>query len=232
MLKTKTSSNSAIQKGLILFAGDPRGDYIAVELVDGRLYFIHNFGRRERRTQFSQRIVADGQAHEVEMRFYGSHVDLRVDDVRERLDLTSGERLPASLGTMYVAGFPNYQQLPWMVWSRESYLGCLTDLRVRVCLPVCLFFCVSVCIFVWLCLSVSVFVSVSVCLSVSLSLILSLSVSVFVSVSVCLSVCLSPSLSLTHTHTCTHACTHTFTPFGVVSMRKLEQNVFNYTLHK
>ena len=134
MLKTKISSNSAIQKGLILFAGDPRGDYIAVELVDGRLYFIHNFGRRERRTQFSQRIVADGQAHEVEMRFYGSHVDLRVDDVRERLDLTSGERLPASLGTMYVAGFPNYQQLPWMVWSRESYLGCLTDLRVRVCL--------------------------------------------------------------------------------------------------
>ena len=113
-----------------------------MELLDGRLYFVHNFGRRERRTQFSQKIVADGQTHEVEMRFYGSHVDLRVDDIRERLDLTSGERLPASLSSMYVAGYPNYQQLPWMVWSRESYLGCLNDLRVRLggccCFCVCL----------------------------------------------------------------------------------------------
>ena len=190
-LKTKISSNSAIQKGLILFAGDPRGDYIAVELVDGRLYFIHNFGRRERRTQFSQRIVADGQAHEVEMRFYGSHVDLRVDDVRERLDLTSGERLPASLGTMYVAGFPNYQQLPWMVWSRESYLGCLTDLRVRVCLPVCLFFSVSVWVFVWLCLSVCA------CLCLHLSVCLCLPPPLYMSLSP--SICLS--VSHTHSHT-------------------------------
>ena len=215
MLKTKTSSNSAIQKGLILFAGDPRGDYIAVELVDGRLYFIHNFGRRERRTQFSQRIVADGQAHEVEMRFYGSHVDLRVDDVRERLDLTSGERLPASLGTMYVAGFPNYQQLPWMVWSRESYLGCLTDLRVRVCLPVCLFVFLCFCVYLCLALSVCLCVCLRLCLSVCLSLSPSLSpppslcMSLSLSLSLSLSVCLSVSLSLPHTHTHMHACMHT-----------------------
>ncbi|KAL8587816.1 hypothetical protein ACOMHN_021034 [Nucella lapillus] len=119
------------QNGLILFAGDPRGQFMAVELVDGRLHFIKNFGRQDTRSAFSQRVVSDGQPHEVSMRFYDRHVDLRVDDVRERVDLVSGEVLPYNMGTVYVGGYNNYQDLPWMVWSRESYLGCLSDLRVN-----------------------------------------------------------------------------------------------------
>jgi hypothetical protein len=76
----------------------------------------------------------------VEVRLYGSHIDLRVDDVRERLNLGSGETLPASLGTLYIAGYPSYDQLPWMVFSRESYLGCLSELRVGCIVILQIFF--------------------------------------------------------------------------------------------
>ncbi|XP_076459006.1 uncharacterized protein LOC143292527 isoform X2 [Babylonia areolata] len=118
------------QNGLLLFAGEAGGQYMALELVDGRLYFVKNFGREDTRTALSQRIVADGQPHEVSIRFYDRHVDLRVDDVRERVDLSRRETLPTNMGTVYVGGY-RYQQLPWRVWSRESYLGCLSDLRMN-----------------------------------------------------------------------------------------------------
>ncbi|KAL8566603.1 hypothetical protein ACOMHN_054825 [Nucella lapillus] len=121
------------QDGLMLFSGKPQGVYFAVELVDGRLYFVHNFGHRDRRTPFSQKIVADGQNHEVEIRFYPYHVDLRVDTVRKRLELDRNqEQMPSDLGSLYVAGVPfnSNSNLPWMVWSREGYVGCLNDLRV------------------------------------------------------------------------------------------------------
>lgn len=121
-----------MQNGLLLYAGaDPQREYLAVELSDGRLYFINNFGRRNLRTAFSQKqTFADGQSHEVEIRFYDFHVDLRVDDIRGKIPLESGERLPANLNIVNVAGFYNYKLLPWMIWSRESFMGCIKDLYV------------------------------------------------------------------------------------------------------
>lgn len=131
----ESCSSTCHQNGLILFAGVPRGEFLAVELYDGRLYFIHNFGRRDKRTPFASRVMADGQQHEVQLNFFAnSHVDLRVDDIRERLAFESGERLPVNLGPLYVAGYIDYNGLPWMVWSRESYLGCLEDLQVSIAL--------------------------------------------------------------------------------------------------
>ena len=50
-----------------MFGGEPNSKFVALELVDGRLYFVHNFGRGARRTAFSQKDVADGQVHEVEV---------------------------------------------------------------------------------------------------------------------------------------------------------------------
>ena len=50
---------------MILFAGNARSKFMAVELLDGRLYYVHNFGSGERRIPFSSLIVADGQTHEV-----------------------------------------------------------------------------------------------------------------------------------------------------------------------
>ena len=46
------SLKTTIKNGLILFNGGNNGDYIAMELVEGRLYYIYNLGNGEKVRKF------------------------------------------------------------------------------------------------------------------------------------------------------------------------------------
>ncbi|KAK6166927.1 hypothetical protein SNE40_023527 [Patella caerulea] len=120
--------------GLMLFnrgaANAP--NFIAVELFDGKLYFVYDFGSFTRRVPFSPRVVSDGQEKEVEIRFFNRHIDLLLNGESKRINFVSGEVLRDALkGAFYVGGFDSFTSLPWHVWSREGYQGCFQDLRVN-----------------------------------------------------------------------------------------------------
>ena len=119
------------QNGVLFFAGNSRGKYIGLELIDGKLYFVRHFGQLEARSQFTDQELSDGQLHEVEIRFYNlSHVDLRVDGARQRVQWVNGETLPTNLGLLYIGSYVDYSALPWMMFARHAFIGCISDLKV------------------------------------------------------------------------------------------------------
>ena len=55
------------RKGLLLYTGSNifGTNYFTLEIYDGKLYLIHNFGRKTTRTLISESEVSDGQTHQV-----------------------------------------------------------------------------------------------------------------------------------------------------------------------
>ncbi|CAL1547650.1 unnamed protein product [Lymnaea stagnalis] len=122
-------------RGLILYATSNLvgKNFIALEIYDGKLYFVHNFGGRSKRTLLSDREVSDGQSHEFSLRFHDNLMALTVDGENKRIPLEANEQWPRNLSEyspINVGGHGPYL-MPWHTWARTGYLGCIEDLRIN-----------------------------------------------------------------------------------------------------
>ncbi|BFZ21895.1 hypothetical protein BsWGS_24934 [Bradybaena similaris] len=105
--------------------------FLALEIYDGKFYFIYNFGGQSKRVLISETEVSDGQPHEVVLRFSKDLMALHLDGQSRRMRLEAGEDLPQNLVPLYIGGYPAYEDLPWHTWARTGYQGCLEDLQIN-----------------------------------------------------------------------------------------------------
>ncbi|XP_052825988.1 uncharacterized protein LOC106882798 isoform X1 [Octopus bimaculoides] len=130
-LKFKFYTNDP--EGLMFYNGDPRY-YAAVEISEGKLYFVYNFGDGSKRISFFDDIVNDRQAHEatVTINPLKTFLKLELDNKKKSVRLQLNERQNRPLpGPMYVGWVPNANRLPWDLWAKKGYQGCLLNVQMN-----------------------------------------------------------------------------------------------------
>lgn len=120
--------------GLLLFNGD-RKYFIALELFDGDLYIVYNFGSGTNRVKFSDEVVIDGNPHDVRISIdpLQSFLELQIDSFRKRVDLSKDDHFVNPFpGDMYIGWVgPNIEKrLPWGLFSSKGFRGCLIEFEV------------------------------------------------------------------------------------------------------
>ncbi|XP_069108101.1 uncharacterized protein [Argopecten irradians] len=118
------------RRGLIWFAERLNSDvFLGVELFDGKVYVLFNFGRRGmQRRQISTGMVNNGQTNYVRLAVHSDVLTASVGTnvVRERLDPRSQSERNFN-GGQYISGLPSY---PPYIWSGEGFNGCMIQLNI------------------------------------------------------------------------------------------------------
>ena len=120
--------------GLLLFNGDSKY-FIALELFDGDLYIVYNFGSGTKRVKFTDEVVIDGKPHDVRVNIdpLQSFLELDIDGFSKRVDLSKNDHFINPFpGDMYV-GWVNQRmakRLPWALLSSKGFRGCLIEFEV------------------------------------------------------------------------------------------------------
>ena len=106
--------------------------FIALEIVDGRLYVVYDFGAQTKRVAILQNIdVSNGQWHNIRLEFTRSAIIVYLNNRPVRIDLTFEE-----VGRMYFDGGLNFGgirdiNLPsWYLYSRNGFVGCIGDFEL------------------------------------------------------------------------------------------------------
>ncbi|XP_052812359.1 neurexin-1-like isoform X2 [Mya arenaria] len=119
--------------GLLSIARGSGVQFFAMEVYDGILYFVYEFGSLNARNMFSDRRVDDGEWHEVMMRVdAGSQgMTLALDGRPFTVPLSYDQLLSLYFFKMYFGGYDNYRNTPWPLYARKGYRGCLESLQVN-----------------------------------------------------------------------------------------------------
>ena len=119
-------------RGLLAIArGSPQSvNFMAVEIFDGILYFVYDFGTFSSRKQFSDQRMDDGEWHEVKMEIKDNRMLLSLDDIIFPTSLPASEILKLYFHRFYIGGY-NFEQAPWPLYSRTGYRGCIESLKVN-----------------------------------------------------------------------------------------------------
>lgn len=130
-------------RGILLFTQGTTHDanFMAIEIFDGILYFVYKFGNVKRRIPFANMRVDDGQWHTVSVDLSQRRIRLLLDQ-RHSQDITRREQATLYFSSSFFGGVTNNNILPWYVWSRNGFQGCMEDLEFKniseylVCLDV------------------------------------------------------------------------------------------------
>ncbi|KAL7055110.1 hypothetical protein AAHC03_024320 [Spirometra sp. Aus1] len=122
--------------GVLFFVGPDREhtDFVCVELFDGNVYFVYGIGNHYRHVQLNPQGVKvnTGTAHRVyvertpEHRFIVKYNGMEVDVDQG----TSAHQAEFSSYT-YIGSIDQPTRLPWVVWSRENFAGCINSIRIN-----------------------------------------------------------------------------------------------------
>jgi hypothetical protein len=123
--------------GLLLYQkGRHRSSFVAMELVDGRLYFVFGAQRKTVRLQPRTESVADGRWHSVSVAMERGRGKVTVDSqsLSFLLDTRSSDN-PYLSDTLFVGGAGKAaSDLPAQVWTGrlgQGFIGCLQDVVVN-----------------------------------------------------------------------------------------------------
>ncbi|XP_052237025.1 neurexin-1a-like isoform X2 [Dreissena polymorpha] len=120
-------------RGLLVMGHGSAVQFFAIEVFDGILYFVTDFGSATSRNMFSDRRVDDGEWHEVTMRVdrNGRTVTLTLDG-RQFVDTVSPEELQRMyFFKTFFGGYDNFESAPWPLYSREGFKGCFESLVIN-----------------------------------------------------------------------------------------------------
>ncbi|XP_052814372.1 uncharacterized protein LOC128241470 isoform X5 [Mya arenaria] len=119
--------------GLLSIARGSGVQFFAMEVYDGILYFVYDFGSLTARNMFTDRRVDDGEWHEVTMRVdAGSRrMTLTLDGRPFTVPLSNDQLRSLYFFKMYFGGYDNYLNAPWPLYARKGYKGCLESLRIN-----------------------------------------------------------------------------------------------------
>lgn len=127
--------------GLIFYNGGAAQDFLAMELVGGKLYFIFSLGSGSKRMLVnSARKLNDNKWHHVSIirPVIERHI-VRVDDNKATsmiLDLVNNVHYDLA-GFLYLGGVPPsmFHKLPKLVKAKNGFQGCMASLDLNEYLP-------------------------------------------------------------------------------------------------
>ena len=121
--------------GLILYSGGGAyiSDFIAVELVEGRVFYIFNTGSGTRSIRSTKHEpINDNRWHDIGIIRHSLHQQLlRVDEVASIDNLPESGSVQFNMDDiLYIGGVePSmYSTLPKQIHSRQGYQGCMASL--------------------------------------------------------------------------------------------------------
>ncbi|VDP02030.1 unnamed protein product [Soboliphyme baturini] len=124
--------------GFILYnaAKDSRSDFLAVELIGGRLFFTISLGTGTLRLQVSSKPMNDAQWHSISIIREARNGRVNVDNFFIDFATPGQGKYLNTDDAVYIAGYPwnkldSKSQPPPSVWTgslRKGFMGCLRDL--------------------------------------------------------------------------------------------------------
>ena len=106
-------------------------NFMAIEMFDGILYFVYDFGTFSSRKMFSDQRLDDGEWHEVAVQVDGNQLLLTLDGKQFPTTLPASEILKLFFYRLYIGGYDDMANAPWPLYSRTGYRGCLESLKVN-----------------------------------------------------------------------------------------------------
>ncbi|KAF8561646.1 hypothetical protein P879_01399, partial [Paragonimus westermani] len=122
--------------GILFFVGPDRDhtDFVCVELFDGNVYFVYAVGDHYRHIQLnplnvkvntgmSNRVyVSRNEQHRFLVKFNDRIVDVDQGTVAHQTEFAT---------YTYIGSVDQSSRLPWHVWSRENFAGCIPSIRIN-----------------------------------------------------------------------------------------------------
>ena len=120
-------------RGLIAFArGSPQSvSFMAFEIFDGILYFVYDFGTYSSRKQMTDERMDNGDWHDVGVKIDGNRMILTLNEQDMITPLPQSEILKIYFDRLYVGSFDNFERIPWPIYSRRGYKGCIESLKIN-----------------------------------------------------------------------------------------------------
>ncbi|CAH8866477.1 unnamed protein product [Trichobilharzia szidati] len=122
--------------GILFFVGPDQEhrDFVCVELFDGNVYFVYAVGGHYKHIQLNppNTVVNDGGIYSVYVSRNAQH-RFTVKFNNQLVDVEEGsEAHQAAFATYtYIGSIDNVGRLPWHVWSRENFAGCIHSILVN-----------------------------------------------------------------------------------------------------
>ncbi|CAL8109085.1 unnamed protein product [Calicophoron daubneyi] len=122
--------------GILFFVGPDREhtDFVCVELFDGNVYFVYAVGDHYRHIQLnpngmkvnngmtSRVYVSRNKQHRFLIKFNGQVVDVDQGTEAHQTEFAT---------YTYIGSVDQPSRLPWHVWSRENFAGCISSIRIN-----------------------------------------------------------------------------------------------------
>ena len=106
-------------------------NFMAIEIFDGILYFVYDFGTFSSRMQLSDQRMDDGEWHDVRFQVEGNQMLVTVDNKQFPTTLPPTEIARLYFYRLYIGGYDDMKNAPWPLYSRQGYKGCLESFRVN-----------------------------------------------------------------------------------------------------
>ncbi|CAI2732736.1 unnamed protein product [Schistosoma spindalis] len=122
--------------GILFFVGPDQEhrDFVCVELFDGNVYFVYAVGGHYKHIRLNppKTVVNDGGIYSVYVSRNAQH-RFTVKFNNQLVDVEEGrEAHQAAFATYtYIGSIDNVGRLPWHVWSRENFAGCIHSILVN-----------------------------------------------------------------------------------------------------
>ena len=106
-------------------------NYFALEVFDGILYFVYNFDGFSGRKQFPvDNRVDDGEWHDVSVSI-DNGIFVTLDNQRITVNLSQRQIETLYFYRLYIGGYDEFPRIPWEIYSRQGYKGCMESFRVN-----------------------------------------------------------------------------------------------------
>lgn len=106
-------------------------NFMAIEIFDGILYFVYDFGTFSSRMQLSDQRMDDGDWHDVRFQVEGNQMLITLDGKQFPTTLPPSEIARLYFYRLYIGGFDDMKNAPWPLYSRQGYKGCLESFKVN-----------------------------------------------------------------------------------------------------
>ncbi|KAL3854443.1 hypothetical protein ACJMK2_013712 [Sinanodonta woodiana] len=118
-------------RGLLLVASGQGSVFLGMEIFDGNLYFVYNFGSASNRELIAEE-VDNGMWHDVQIIARSDRVLVNIDGqtvpIRKQ-ESTSSSQL--YFHKVFFGGYDNFDRTPWALYSRLGYKGCMESLKIN-----------------------------------------------------------------------------------------------------
>ncbi|CAH8652770.1 unnamed protein product [Dicrocoelium dendriticum] len=123
-------------RGILFFVGPDREhtDFVCVELYDGNVYFVYAVGDHYRHIQLNPEgmKVNNGMSNRVYVSRNEKHRFLiKFNDRIVDVDQGTAAHQTEFATYTYIGSVDQPSRLPWHVWSRENFAGCISSIRIN-----------------------------------------------------------------------------------------------------